>query len=52
MIGPTTPATDEGAVMSHPLLRWAAIALACLLATGCKEKHEPVKPTVSASAVA
>lgn len=38
--------------MSHPLLRWAAFALACLLATACREKHEPVKPTVSVSASA
>jgi hypothetical protein len=36
--------------MRHPLLRWAAFGLACLLATGCKDKHEPVKPTVAAHA--
>jgi hypothetical protein len=42
----------KGATMSHPLLRWAAFALACLLATGCKDKHEPVKPTVSVDTAA
>jgi hypothetical protein len=36
--------------MSHPALRWCAFALACVLAVGCKDKHEPVKPTVAAAA--
>jgi hypothetical protein len=34
--------------MRHPLFRYAALALACALAVGCKDRHEPVKPTVSA----
>ena len=38
----------------RPLLRPFAIVLAaCLvLLGGCRDKHEPVKPTVAASAVA
>lgn len=32
--------------MSRPFSRWCALALACLLAAGCKDRHEPVKPTV------
>ncbi|HWJ93263.1 MAG TPA: hypothetical protein VNT33_00960 [Telluria sp.] len=32
----------------HPsAVRWSALVLACLLAVGCKDRHEPVKPTVS-----
>jgi len=27
-------------------LRWCTVALACLLAVGCRDRHEPVKPTV------
>lgn len=27
------------------LLRLSALALACVLASGCKDRHEPVKPT-------
>jgi len=33
--------------MNLRLIRWSALALACLLATGCRERHEPVKPTVA-----
>ena len=25
-------------------LRWSALALACLLASACKDRNEPVKP--------
>ena len=25
-------------------LRWSVVALACLLASACKERQEPVKP--------
>jgi hypothetical protein len=28
-------------------IRWSVLAVACLLATGCRERHEPVKPTVA-----
>jgi len=31
------------------LLRLSALALACVLASGCKDRHEPVKPTAPAS---
>ncbi|WP_305821293.1 hypothetical protein [Massilia brevitalea] len=31
--------------MKIHVLRWSALALACLLASGCKDRHEPVKPT-------
>jgi hypothetical protein len=31
------------------LLRLSALALACVLASGCKDRHEPVKPTVPAA---
>jgi hypothetical protein len=34
--------------MKIPVLRWSALALACLLASGCKDRHEPVKPTAPA----
>lgn len=30
-------------------LRLSALALACVLASGCKDRHEPVKPTVPAA---
>jgi hypothetical protein len=36
-----------GTIMRHPLSRYAALLLACALAAGCKDRHEPVKPTVS-----
>jgi len=29
--------------MKRPL-RWSVLALACLLASGCKQHNEPVKP--------
>ena len=28
-------------------LRWVALALACVLASGCKDHQEPVKPIAS-----
>ena len=31
--------------MKIHVLRWSALALACLLASACKDRHEPVKPT-------
>jgi len=34
--------------MKLHLLRLSALALACALASGCKDRHEPVKPTVPA----
>ncbi|MDN4059910.1 hypothetical protein QPK31_16965 [Massilia sp. YIM B02769] len=36
--------------MKIPVLRWSALALAlaCLLASGCKDRHEPAKPTAPA----
>jgi hypothetical protein len=37
-----------GTIMRHPLSRFAALLLACTLAAGCKDRHEPVKPTVAA----
>jgi hypothetical protein len=45
-------APKGGTIMSHSLLRWCAIAFACLLAVGCKDRHEPGKPTVVLSAAA
>jgi hypothetical protein len=32
--------------MKHRPIRWTALALACLLATACKDKPEPIKPIV------
>jgi hypothetical protein len=29
-------------------LRWTAFALSCLLLAACKDKHDPLKPTVAA----
>lgn len=29
-------------------LHWSALALVCLLSTGCKERNEPVKPIATA----
>jgi len=34
--------------MKIHVLRWSALALACLLSVGCKDRHEPVKPTAPA----
>jgi hypothetical protein len=36
-----------GTIVRHPLPRFAALLLACALAAGCKDRHEPVKPTVA-----
>lgn len=33
------------------ILRWSALALACLLAAGCQERNEPVKPIVTSPLV-
>lgn len=32
--------------------RWTALALACLLLAACRDKHDPLKPTVARPAVA
>ncbi|MDB5749343.1 MAG: hypothetical protein JWP72_4191 [Massilia sp.] len=32
-------------------LCWSALALACLLSSGCKERHEPVKPIATSPLV-
>jgi hypothetical protein len=36
--------------MNTRTLRWTALALSFLLLAGCKEKHDPLKPTVAAAA--
>jgi hypothetical protein len=36
-----------GTIMRHPLFRLAALLLACTLVAGCRDRHEPVKPTVA-----
>ena len=36
--------------MKLSILRLSALALACVLAGGCKDRHEPVKPTAPAVA--
>lgn len=38
--------------MDRSAVRWSALVLACLLAVGCKDRHEPVKPTVSLATTA
>jgi hypothetical protein len=37
--------------MSNSNRRWSALVLACLLLAACREKHEPVKPTVEQPAI-
>lgn len=32
--------------MNHRARALAAVAVACLLLGGCKDRHEPLKPTV------
>ena len=32
-------------------LRWSVVALACLLASGCKDQNEPVKPIATTPVV-
>jgi hypothetical protein len=32
--------------MNNRTVRWTALALSCLLLASCKDKHEPLKPTV------
>jgi hypothetical protein len=41
----------EDLLMDKPALRWTALALCCLLAAACKDKHDPLKPTVARPAV-
>jgi hypothetical protein len=36
-----------GTIMRHPLSRFAALLLASTLVAGCRDRHEPVKPTVA-----
>jgi hypothetical protein len=33
--------------MDTRTLRWTALALSCLLLAACKDKHDPLKPTVA-----
>ena len=37
--------------MDTRTLRWTALALSCLLLAACKDKHDPLKPTVAPAAV-
>lgn len=37
--------------MEHRTCRWTALAFACLFLAACKDKHEPLKPTVAAPAI-
>ena len=37
--------------MDQRTLRWTALALSCLLMAACKDKHDPLKPTVAKPAV-
>lgn len=37
--------------MPSPAVRWTALALSCLLLAACKDKHDPLKPTVAQPAV-
>lgn len=32
-------------------VRWSALALCCLLLVACKDKHDPLKPTVAKPAI-
>jgi hypothetical protein len=38
--------------MDTRTLRWTALAFACLCLAACKDKHDPLKPTVVHTAVA
>jgi hypothetical protein len=38
--------------MEPRALRWTALALSCLLLVACKDKHDPLKPTVAQPAIA
>jgi hypothetical protein len=38
--------------MDTRTLRWTALALSCLLLAACKDKHDPLKPTVAMASVA
>jgi outer membrane biogenesis lipoprotein LolB len=37
--------------MNPRAVRWTALALASLLLVACKDKHDPLKPTVAQPAV-
>ncbi len=37
--------------MESRAVRWTALALSCLLLVACKDKHDPLKPTVAQPAV-
>lgn len=38
--------------MPSSAVRWTALALSCLLLAACKDKHDPLKPTVAQPAAA
>jgi hypothetical protein len=38
--------------MQSRAVRWTALALTCLLLAACKDRHDPLKPTVAQAAVA
>jgi hypothetical protein len=38
--------------MDKRAFRWTAVALCCLALAACKDKHDPLKPTVERLAVA
>jgi hypothetical protein len=48
--GPAYDGTyQKGAIMPTPRILPAALVVACLLLTGCKDQREPVKPIVDLS---
>ena len=38
---------EGGIAMKMPVLRYGAVALACLVLAACKDRPEPVKPIAS-----
>jgi hypothetical protein len=38
--------------MDPRAIRWTAVALCCLALAACKDKHDPLKPTVDQLAIA
>jgi hypothetical protein len=37
--------------MDKRTVRWTSLALCCLLLAACRDKHEPIKPTVAGPAI-